>query len=94
MIAAVAVLLTDAPARFLVLQDPLAVTDAVVVMAGDPDYERTLTAARLVRAKQARLLILTGGQRSEVLALTPALNIGEERLLDAARALCEVRSAA
>jgi 4-aminobutyrate aminotransferase / (S)-3-amino-2-methylpropionate transaminase / 5-aminovalerate transaminase len=39
-------------------------------------------------------LSLTGGQRSEVLTLTPALNIGEERLLDAARALREVLSAA
>lgn len=37
-------------------------------------------------------LVLTGGQRSEVLTLTPALNIGEERLLDAARALREVLS--
>jgi uncharacterized SAM-binding protein YcdF (DUF218 family) len=56
-----AVLLTDAPARFLVVDDPPAVSDAVVVLAGDPDYERTLTGARLIRNKQARLLILTGG---------------------------------
>lgn len=57
-----ALVLSDAPARFLIVEDPPAVSDAVVVMAGDPDYERTLTAARLVRNKQARLLILTGGQ--------------------------------
>jgi uncharacterized SAM-binding protein YcdF (DUF218 family) len=59
----VAVLLTDAPARFLVVEDPPAIADAAVVLAGDPDYERTLTAARLVQSGQARLLILTGGQK-------------------------------
>jgi uncharacterized SAM-binding protein YcdF (DUF218 family) len=62
IVCLLALLLSDVPARFLVVVDPPAVTDAVVVMAGDPDYERTLTAARLVRAKKARLLILTGGQ--------------------------------
>lgn len=36
--------------------------DAVVVMAGDPDYERTTAAAALVLSGQARLLILTGGE--------------------------------
>ena len=60
---AIALLLTDAPARFLVVRDPPAVADAAVVLAGDPDYERTLTAARLVQSGHARLLILTGGQR-------------------------------
>jgi uncharacterized SAM-binding protein YcdF (DUF218 family) len=62
IVCLIVVLLTDAPARFLVIEDPPVVADAVVVMAGDPDYERTLTAARLVRSKRARLLILTGGQ--------------------------------
>ena len=59
----IAVVLSDAPARFLVVDDPQAKADAVVVLAGDPDYERTLTAARLVLSGEARLLILTGGQR-------------------------------
>ena len=62
LVGLLALLLTDAPARFLVIKDPTVVTDAAVVLAGDPDYERTLTAARLVRSGQARLLILTGGQ--------------------------------
>jgi 4-aminobutyrate aminotransferase/(S)-3-amino-2-methylpropionate transaminase len=35
-------------------------------------------------------LVLTGGMRSEVVTLTPALNIAEERLTDAAHALREV----
>jgi len=52
----------DATARFLVTEDPPAVSDAVVVLAGDPGYERTATAARLVLAGQARLLVLTGGE--------------------------------
>ncbi len=56
--------LTDVPSRLLVVADPPALgrADAVVVLAGDPDYERTATAARLIRAGQARLLILTGGE--------------------------------
>jgi 4-aminobutyrate aminotransferase/(S)-3-amino-2-methylpropionate transaminase len=39
-------------------------------------------------------LVLTGGTRGEVLTLTPALTIGEERLLEAASALRDVLSAA
>lgn len=62
-LAALAFLLTDAPARRLVLDDPLPATvDAALVMAGDPGYERTTTAARLVVEGRARLLILTGGE--------------------------------
>jgi uncharacterized SAM-binding protein YcdF (DUF218 family) len=60
---ATALALRDATARFLVLEDPPAAADAAVVLAGDPDYERTATAARLVLSGQARLLILTGGER-------------------------------
>ncbi len=52
----------DRPARFLVVHDPPAWADAVVVLAGDPDYERTLTAARLMREGRARILVLTGGE--------------------------------
>jgi uncharacterized SAM-binding protein YcdF (DUF218 family) len=32
------------------------------VMAGDPDYERTITAARLFQERRVRLVILTGGE--------------------------------
>jgi uncharacterized SAM-binding protein YcdF (DUF218 family) len=46
----------------LVIEDPPGPVDAVVVMAGDPDYERTLTASRLVKSSDARLLIVTGGE--------------------------------
>jgi uncharacterized SAM-binding protein YcdF (DUF218 family) len=46
----------------LVLRDPVGAVDAVVVLAGDPDYERTTTAARIVLAGKARLLVLTGGE--------------------------------
>lgn len=49
--------------------------------------------ARALRAMHGMLqrgyLVLTGGRRSEVITLTPALNIPEERLLDAAAALRE-----
>jgi uncharacterized SAM-binding protein YcdF (DUF218 family) len=57
-----AVLLGDRPARFLVEDDPPAVSDAIVVLAGDPGYERTATAAALMKAGRARLLVLTGGE--------------------------------
>jgi uncharacterized SAM-binding protein YcdF (DUF218 family) len=60
--AAAALALRDAPARFLVREDPLAAADVVVVLAGDPDYERTATAARLVLSGWGRLLVLTGGE--------------------------------
>jgi hypothetical protein len=52
----------DEPAHFLIVRDPPRVTDAALVLAGDPDYERTRSAARLVLSGQARLLILTGGE--------------------------------
>jgi uncharacterized SAM-binding protein YcdF (DUF218 family) len=52
----------DLPAQRLVVADPLTPCDAIVVMAGDPGYERTATAARLMRAGLARTLILTGGE--------------------------------
>jgi uncharacterized SAM-binding protein YcdF (DUF218 family) len=59
---ALAAVFADEPARFLVASDPPRETDAALVLAGDPDYERTRTAVRLVLSKQARLLILTGGE--------------------------------
>jgi uncharacterized SAM-binding protein YcdF (DUF218 family) len=54
--------LTDLPARWLVLEDPPVQVDAAVVLAGDPDYERTRAGAELVRSGAARLLVLTGGE--------------------------------
>jgi uncharacterized SAM-binding protein YcdF (DUF218 family) len=59
---ALAAVLADEPARFLIARDPPQTTDAALVLAGDPDYERTKTGARLVLAGEARLLILTGGE--------------------------------
>lgn len=57
-----AILLRDETARFLILQDPPATSDAIVVMAGDPDYERTTAAASLMRADEVATLVLTGGE--------------------------------
>jgi uncharacterized SAM-binding protein YcdF (DUF218 family) len=57
-----AVVFRDAPARFLVVEDPPEVVDAVVVLAGDPSYERTTYAAGLVLAGQAKWLVVTGGE--------------------------------
>jgi uncharacterized SAM-binding protein YcdF (DUF218 family) len=56
-----AFLLSDAPAAFLILEDRFDTVDAALVMAGDPDYERTITAARLVAEGKARLFVATGG---------------------------------
>jgi uncharacterized SAM-binding protein YcdF (DUF218 family) len=52
----------ERPARWLVLEDPPRVVDAAVVLSGDPDYERTTSAARIVLRGEARLLVLTGGE--------------------------------
>ncbi len=52
----------DEPARWLVVTDPQRWADAAVVLAGDPDYERTKTAVRLLLEGQVGLLILTGGE--------------------------------
>lgn len=52
-------------------------------------------ALRACRAMLARgYIVLTGGMKGEVLTLTPALNISEDRLRDAAAALREALSAA
>jgi uncharacterized SAM-binding protein YcdF (DUF218 family) len=59
---ALAAVFADEPARWLVLRDAPRAADAALVMAGDPNYERTRTGARLVLAGEARLLILTGGE--------------------------------
>ena len=59
---ALAAVFADEPARFLVVRDPPRPVDAALVLAGDPNYERTRTAARLVLSGEARLLILTGGE--------------------------------
>jgi uncharacterized SAM-binding protein YcdF (DUF218 family) len=52
----------DEPARWLVVEDAPRPADAAVVLAGDPDYERTKTAARLLLDGEVRLLIVTGGE--------------------------------
>jgi uncharacterized SAM-binding protein YcdF (DUF218 family) len=62
LLAAAFLVLTDAPARYLVLEDEFDLVDAALVMAGDPGYERTTMGARLVLSGRARLLILTGGE--------------------------------
>jgi uncharacterized SAM-binding protein YcdF (DUF218 family) len=62
LILVVAFLGRDAPARFLIVNDPPGPCDAIVVMAGDPDYERTTTAVALMRAQNVPTLILTGGE--------------------------------
>jgi len=59
---ALAAVFADEPAYFLTTLDPPRAVDAALVLAGDPDYERTKSAARLVLSGQARLLILTGGE--------------------------------
>jgi len=52
----------DVPARFLIVDDPPGPSDAIVVMAGDPDYERTTAAVALMRSEHVATLILTGGE--------------------------------
>jgi uncharacterized SAM-binding protein YcdF (DUF218 family) len=59
---ALAAVFADEPARWLVVADPPRWADAAVVLAGDPDYERTKTAARLLLEGRVGLLILTGGE--------------------------------
>jgi uncharacterized SAM-binding protein YcdF (DUF218 family) len=59
----IATVARDETAQFLVLDDPPGRSDAIVVMAGDPDYERTIAAVALMRAENAPTLILTGGER-------------------------------
>ncbi len=59
---ALAAVFADAPALWLVVDDPPRPADAAVVLAGDPDYERTKTAARLLLDGEVRLLIVTGGE--------------------------------
>ena len=59
---ALAAVFADEPARWLIAADSPRPADAAVVLAGDPDYERTKTGARLLLAGEVRLLILTGGE--------------------------------
>ena len=59
---ALAAVFADEPARWLVVADPPGWADAAIVLAGDPDYERTNTAVRLFFDGQVGLLILTGGE--------------------------------
>jgi uncharacterized SAM-binding protein YcdF (DUF218 family) len=59
---ALAAVFADEPARWLVVADPPRAADAALVLAGDPDYERTKTGARLLLDGRVRLLIVTGGE--------------------------------
>ena len=52
----------DAPARALVLRDPLIRTDAALVFGGDPGFERTRQAAQLFQDGLTGVLILCGGE--------------------------------
>jgi uncharacterized SAM-binding protein YcdF (DUF218 family) len=61
---ALAAVFADEPARWLVVHDPPGAADVALVMAGDPGYERTRTAARLWKEGQVSLVIVTGGQPS------------------------------
>ncbi|HEY8148113.1 MAG TPA: YdcF family protein [Vicinamibacteria bacterium] len=56
------ILARDEAARFLIVDDPPGPSDAIVVMAGDPDYERTTAAVALMRSENVATLILTGGE--------------------------------
>jgi uncharacterized SAM-binding protein YcdF (DUF218 family) len=56
------ILARDEAARFLIVDDPPGPSDAIVVMAGDPDYERTRAAVALMRSEHVATLILTGGE--------------------------------
>lgn len=53
---------SDAPPRWLAVEDPPEHADAALVMTGDPGYERTKAAADLVLNGTVRLLVLTGGE--------------------------------
>jgi len=59
---ALAAVFTDEPARWLIVVDPPGKADAALVLAGDPNYERTQSGARMLLAGEVRLLILTGGE--------------------------------
>jgi uncharacterized SAM-binding protein YcdF (DUF218 family) len=62
VLLALAAVFADEPARWLVVADPPRWADAAVVLAGDPDYERTKSASQLLLEGQVGLLILTGGE--------------------------------
>jgi len=76
----------DEAARFLIVDDPPAPSDAIVVMAGDPDYERTRAAVALMRSENVATLILTGGEpgpgdsAESLRAMALALGVPEPRI--------------
>jgi uncharacterized SAM-binding protein YcdF (DUF218 family) len=63
-ILALLAVFAEEPARWLVAESPPGPADVALVLAGDPGYERTRTAARLWHAVQVSLLVVTGGQPS------------------------------
>jgi uncharacterized SAM-binding protein YcdF (DUF218 family) len=62
LLGVLGILARDEAARFLIVDDPPGPSDAIVVMAGDPDYERTRAAVALMRSENVATLILTGGE--------------------------------
>ena len=59
-LALAALMASDAPARWLVLEDPPARVDAALVLGGDSWWERTTLGVTLVQSGQAGLLVLAG----------------------------------
>ncbi len=68
---ALAAVFADEPARWLVAADPPRHADAALVLAGDPDYERTKSAARMLLAGEVRLLIVTANFQNPTGATLP-----------------------
>ena len=62
VLLALAAVFAEEPARWLVVESPAGPADVALVLAGDPDYERTRTAVRLWHEGQVSLLIMTGGE--------------------------------
>src|SRR5437016_4486695 len=54
------ILTSTLPARALAIQSSPARADAILVPGGDPDYERTITAAALWRAGVSPIIIFSG----------------------------------
>jgi uncharacterized SAM-binding protein YcdF (DUF218 family) len=84
---ALAAVFADEPARWLVVKSLPGAADVAVVLAGDPYYERTRTAARLWHGGQVSLLIVTGGEpgpgdsATSLRATAVALGVPQGRVL-------------
>jgi uncharacterized SAM-binding protein YcdF (DUF218 family) len=62
VVLALSAVFAEEPARWLVAESPPGAADVAVVLAGDPDYERTRAAVRLWHEGQVSLLVMTGGE--------------------------------